>query len=689
MLQLFRRYQRWIFSVTALIVVASSAFFGTFRALLPQGGRGVEDPVVYVTPHKATISKSYLDQFVRFLSEEKESSSFGAPRLFSNYLNEGLCTAYVLRTEVGYRLIEQGRAQFEEEFRSRLEQEKQYRPFVHEHLPMVSARQAWTLFAPEIPQKLEALQKCADPLSPEGFKARVELLLAERNFPPTVLTQILRYQEREAGGMDPRLHRGLLALFGHRNLEDWLGRAYLEAVAKLVIDVTERAERSGYRMSDEEALYQIGLRTEGEFKACQEQIAGRLPSPGAYFAAYLQHSGFDRETFLKIWKRVQLFERFLSDMGSALIDPLPLQEFMNYAGETLTVDLEQMAPEFCLKSVEDLELFEAYLQALGGGREKESLALPMEIDSLEQIQARAPALVGERFILEIGKTDKTLIAKKVPLRVVWEWQLSDGCWSKLLSELPALGDATTQEERYAHLGELSDELRKRLDLFAARDLVDAHPEWITEELGSAKREEKMLFLSGVERRPILPGITDAGAFLEALHGDEELSSYSQDGEIYYTVRVKQRPEGLELLSFPEAKRVLERVACPNLLKALYAEALASGVIEEGFSKEELAPLRFLSYLQKRERSQLFPVYARELEISRGSPSFLPFEEALTLVDGEESPLRMDPEQGVYHYRVVGRHTDRSVPLRVSLQLQEFLAQEAKERYLLDVLCSPS
>lgn len=654
MLHFFRKHQKYFFFFTTIIIVCSFAFFGTYQAFAPGLNGGGHDEVAFHSVDGKGIKRSYLDHMTRFLAREEWMQT--AKIFDANYLNDGV----VSKDFLGDGLVKSLLASFGEEWRGDLEarllKEKNYKPYQHPYFPSLSAMAVWSLFAPEIPKKLATLQAAEDPIG--SFDSRADLFLAERSFPPVFLTQVLRYQEREqlrgqAG--DPRLMKDVVTLFGYHDLSDWFGENFVQSVAKVVINSAAIARQKGYAVSREELLTDLLYKSQKTYEAISANVSLPASNGQEFFQLYLRYKGLDEASALRVWEDISLFRRMMQDVGSAaLVDALPLEQFYQFANEHATVELYQMASEYRFKTDEEAKVFAAYLEAVAPNLAVSTI--PETLAPIETVERRAPQLVGKRYRIYVGSVDKEALRAKVSTKETWEWELAN--WDRLKKAFPELG--LKEGTPFEILDRLEN--RKKIDAYAAAQIVEAHPEWIEESVKEASMRETELFLSSAGEKEPLPGISDRPAFQKLLDTEDEAIGYTQDNKHYYRILVYERPENKEILSFKEAKGLLK--------------------------PSSTSPASFAAYLEKYRdapENALWAIEKKEVRITRAKPTFITLDDALAVQDGEFSSVEVDEQEGAFCFRLKEVLVDTTIPMQKWIEAQELLAKEMRAQYFANML----
>lgn len=671
MLHFFRKYQKFFFLFTTIIIVTSFAFFGTYQSFSPGTFRGT-----------AKDDRSYSEQIVDFLNTE--------PWMFSrkifgvNFLNDGVVSKEFLETGMAGLMIKKYAGNLEPGLVELYEREKNYSLYKHPYQPFLTTESIWSIFAPEMSVKWEAFHKAQG-----KFQERLELYLAQRQFPPAFLSQVLHYQEQSNPQVpkDPRLVKEDLSLFGHHCLSDWFGSKFMECIADVIIQTADKARKLGFKVTKDEVLADLVSRSHETYRALKQNID--LPVEDGYglFQLYLRNHNLSEAQALKIWEDVTLFRRLMHEVGDGVfVDSLPLSQFYQYAFENVTVEIFQVPKEFRLKSREDLKKLEAYLTAAG-----EKLSSPQSVPRayapIEKIEKRAPELVGKRYRLYVAEVSKESLQSKVSIKEMLDWECNAQNWTLLQNQFPEL--ARQKEGAFEVLEALDSKTRKLIDVYARKKIVELHPEWVEQSVLSANLEEKRLFLNAFTREP-LPGITDVEALIHVLDKQNETLNYTQDQRHFYRFLVQDRSETKEVLTFKEAMEkegMLEKlaehldveskiIAYENTLDKNdreYAHLLRLSEAIRAYIKDPQGFSNAPFFLQ-------LPIEKKQKTITRSENSFIILDEAVALKHGEYSKVLTDAEEGPYVYRFIDNKVDTTFPMEKLIKSQELVSQEARCRY---------
>lgn len=587
MLEFFRRYQRYFFLVITVVIVISFSFFGTYNTL---GSNQWREQIAFTAIDGTDVTRQELDEMAIFLSSDNQDKILFGGQWGPNFLNDGVITKDFLQTGMGVQLIDAYVDDLQEDLQTRHEKEKRYSLYVHPQAKFLSAVNVWNYFAPEMPAYYETLRQSADPKDPTAVNARVQLFLSEKKVPQTTLKQVLRYQQQQYNWIsrDPNLDRGDLSLFGYHTLEDWFGPRFVRLVAQFIINTAKIAEQKGYRVSKAEALAELTRNADISYQQNKNRPNIGVTNPRDYLSEQLRILGMDQVRAAKIWQQVMLFRRYFHDVGNAaLVDAFTYKKFNDYTKEALEVQLYHLPKALRFGNANDLQRFEIYLAAVSP-RPKEGAAqlkLPTTFSSIAEVSKQHPELVQRKYRLEVASIDKRNLQARVSLKETWAWELEEAHWKTLQNQFPELGvkSAKTRDERLASLDSLDAMTRARVDAFSRSAIVDARQDWLKQALEEAPSKSITVGLRTQGGKTPFAGLEENPekqkalvALLDKADKDpktqEQLASYSADGQSYYRIKVIERAPKKEILTFEEAANdgTLDQIR-DRLLKKYYAD----------------------------------------------------------------------------------------------------------------------
>lgn len=562
MFAFLRKYQRYFFLIVSIVVIVSFSFFGTYNALTTDNTR---DLLAFKAVDGTKISRAEMNEMILFLSTDTDDKALFGGLWGPNFLNDGVIRKDLLQTGLATVIASNFAPDLETDLIPRLQVEKKYTPYKHPEAGAISTETVWGYAAPEIKKNFDILRKGNNPLDPASFNARVRLYLNERRLPQQYLRQLLRYQEQQYAWVkpDPTLDRTDLSLFGYHTLNDWFGPRFISLAAEFIINAAKTAEKQGYYVSPEEALTDLNRNSMLSFEQNLRSPNLGVTNSNEYFNEQLRIMNLDQRMAVKIWQNVMLFRRLFHEAGeSVFMDPSTFSNFITFTKENVSGDTYQLPKELKLGDYKALQKLELYLEAVSKSYEKGSLALPTQFKSSNEVKQKYPELVQKRYLVEISEINKSALQNKVALKETWSWEIDDSNWNTLKKQFPDLGvkAGNTREERLEALDNLDKGTRSKIDAFARKAIVEAHPEWITQALDSSEVQKKEISLSAKQASEAFKGLKDATPLMTLLDNaqigvvDDKLSAYTADQNNFYNIAVIAKTPQEEVISFAEANK---------------------------------------------------------------------------------------------------------------------------------------
>ena len=564
MLSFLRRHQKIFFVVITTIIVISFSFFGTFGSFVNEPAH---DLVAFTAIDGSKVYQSQVRDLVALISTDAQEAAILGQPYAVNGLNDGVIKQDIFDNGLGFIIAKPFINQLIPSYSQRLDREKRYAPYRHPQAPFISAEIIWNYFAPNIKKNFDALIVSQDPLSQASFDSRINLYLAEQEFPSSFLKQIIRYQETQHQSIvrDDRLVARDLSLFGYHNVLDWFGKEYIELIAKYIINVAKYAEQEGLQISTDEALGSLYNNAVLLLKDEKLQQLDEVLNPNEYLQTTVHRLGMDQGRAAYVWRWVLLFRRYINEQkDNVLLSTLAFRDYYRVKNEFVDVELYALPKELRLHALEDLEKFDLYTKAVAiKEKSHEHEDLFKEKLPVEEVKKLYPDLVQRNFLLRVASCNKNELEGKIGLKKTWQWQVEDSNWAKIQEKFPELGKIKTTDQnirfeaRHEALDDLDANTRTKVDAFSRTQIVDGHPEWISQALEKADIKEEDLRIREHGGYFPFPGIIDRRAFFALLEqaplneAYQELQSYTQDHIHYYKICVVERGEE-ELLSYKEA-----------------------------------------------------------------------------------------------------------------------------------------
>ncbi|MFI5333650.1 MAG: hypothetical protein ACHQT8_00610 [Chlamydiales bacterium] len=737
MLKFFRKYQRFFFVITTVVIVISFSFFGTFSTFLTQGE--VADEVIGKAIDGSTLHKREVEELSRFLSTSMQDAHLLNQGKVANLFNDDVVKKDFLQTGMGSILAER----FFEELRPQLEEKrekiKRFVPYTHPSVPFLSTDMLLEQFSPHTFQLMGYLKK-KESVDTQFFALLTALSTEQPN--PEMLRRILFMQESQYPGIrrDDNLYSANLHPFGFETWEEWFGPRYLELVSQFILNSAKLAEKKGYSVSLEEVRADLSRHLQDGLKILRPQTDLSYDNVRDYFIHQLRMLGMEENRVVKLWQKVMLFRRLFSEVGNfALLDPLTFETWGSYANETVEIEQYALPDELRLKDFRSLLLLQIYLEGAAGSSQSE-LLLPEQLLPVQEVEKRQPELVQRTATLEWKQVNKEALSQRVTLKETWQWEAADAGWEILQEKFSRVAKEKnkTKDERLAFLDTLDPQERLKIDRCARLHILEAHPEWIEEAFAQQEPEQRTLAVhfKGGSLPFFCP--LDGVTLLENLEKKGDLSFISEEGVIARVRAINVSPH-VGIVSFSAAlhERLLDPVldkrleeAYPEMRKknsalftqengkwksfqevkdhvGAYLYAPLMNAIEENWIKESSAlaskaDLQSLDFYTTRrlyawmknelvqqqkteDRERVWKVEKEIRTVARGGKSLFPKEELFSLAEGNWSSVAVGDHGEIAFCRLVKKGGEKSQDSQELAQAKTMLSREACRKLAEDLL----
>lgn len=516
MLGFLRKNEKIVLSTVAVIITFCFVFFGISGQPGMQKQREDVELGTYINGDK--IKKLYLEKMSYFLGSSLQTMPIS--RTYINSFNDGVITEDFLKTKIAKKLVHTYFDRLKGELEARFIKMKRYFPYAHSQAPFISAKGIWGQIAPEILENLEKIQK-KENFDEEVFSYMLELYLAQLEFTPAQLKQVLSYYQSQFSGVspDPRIKDGDFSLFGFHSLTDWFGPSFIDLSSQFIINGAIEAKQKGIKVSSKE----IKVSLFNNFKKLN----------ASKYHLQLRYLNMQEKEIATIWEQVLLFRKYLQ---SCEIPPETLTKLPEY--QKMSVDVYK-GPT--LSSFDQLMKFQLYISYISGNS-YDQFDLPNILSSIDEIEKFHPDLVERSYEITLAKADKKELHKKVSTKSMISWQSKNK--DLLLKNFPFLKNQDREKISFSQ--------RSQIDQFSIDAIIESNPEWMREHLGKKNREDVEITISSSgEITPFL-SITDIKKFEEFLYtnGCNE-NLYRDDENISYLVSLKNRGDK-KIVSFSKA-----------------------------------------------------------------------------------------------------------------------------------------
>ena len=612
MFSFFRRYQRAIYFVITAVIILSFSFFGTYSAFT--SGRG-EDPVVLSTGDGTKITRSEYSEYVHFLSTDVQGSETG----IYNALNDGVIPNDIIATGIGEVLARRFASEVGPEWKLKYSREKMFQPYRHPQAQFVSAMRVWSYFAPDVKKYFDQFSSASSDDPVELYRCKADLYLAERNFSPLLLRQVLMYQQQQMKWLEPdaALETKPLAMFGYNQITDWFGTQFVDKMCEFIIQTAAKARNDGMEVSSSEVVASLLQNAEKALK--------RIPNAEGMtaddlFRKTLRELNIDQSRAVAIWSDVLLFRRSLIDLPrNIVVNDQPFYDFMQGESDARDLDCYQLQPPLRCGSMRDLYKIQTWLNGVAPStsRQHDPLLPPSTFLPADEVLTSFPEFVERRFILNVASVTFEDLVKNIRLRTIWNWEVENENWDLLVSEISSLASEKAEDtaERRQLLDNLSPQLRARADMIAKEHIVGSHPEWLEKALASAPSKVLAVNVRLQGTFSGFEGIDNRQALIDELmrvslgESDGALKEYTQDKKHFYSIQVLDRSLKNSLVPLPDLladgtlDRVLDRIleeAYPSVRTGRPSEFRKEGGDWKGFSevKDKVAEVYFAPFIKE-------------------------------------------------------------------------------------------
>ena len=420
MLLFFRKYQRFFYSIVAVVIILSFTFFGTYSAIFQSQNN--QDRKVAESLDGSTIMESDVRTMSQFFS-----SSFG-----KKFFDEE-----IIRTGIAAMLFEK----FSEKLSSvqlKFFRMRNYLPYQHPLSPMVSAQRIWERHAPDIVTILYSVK-----VKGPTFEDLCRLYLEEAKFPPYILQKmLLMEQSKQNISYDPFLSQGDFSLFGFHTLSDWFTDNFIDLVALYVLQGAAFASSHGIEISKEQAATEFSQ----EFASTTFIHEGERRMAEKLFQKLLQYLAFTK---------------------SECYFPALEEEFHAFAGQKAIIE-EVLFPEVFSKATPYELAF--YFKAAYGSFALDKIFSSSQKDVAE-IFKESPELCYQSIELQYQHINKEEALLKIPAKELLLWQMEEKNWQKMQKAF-SLKETREKSERFALLESLSKVEKKSIDEYSRKKIVE-------------------------------------------------------------------------------------------------------------------------------------------------------------------------------------------------------------------------
>jgi len=540
MLEFFRKYQRYFFIFVTVVIIVTFSLFGSYKTFGQADGRKE-----IVVGHAIDGSK------LKYFEIKQLSALLGAE---SGRM--GVIGNEFLKTGVADILAQAFYEPLKGDWQSRLDRVKRCRFYVHPSAPFLNAQDLWKHLAPDAIRELRVLQEMPE-AGEKFFASWSRLYLLQEQYPSELIKRVLLYQQNQYQiPSDPRLFSEDCSLLGFHGTGEWFGPQFTDLVAQFILNGAAMAEGKGYSATRAEA---------------EVDLARRFSSKEQSLDSTLRSVGVQKNEAIGLWQRVVLFQHYFQAVGqAALLDDLSYRSFSEFAHETAVIDVYRLPKELQLRSIDDFVSFEIYKRLACASCD--SLSCPNSLLSVNDVEQRAPELVYKKYHLKCAQIDLQTLQSRLSMREVWSWQTEPQNWTELKRSFAEISDQTGKTP-FEVLEKLDPLRRAAIDDWSRQRIVDAHPEWVEQELNAAALKDQDLYIFAnsdivglsIERSNEFEALLDRSVAGDASAADS-LKNYREKNMIWRVNSVGMDKK--TVISFADAKK-MNRINPDSFLEEEY------------------------------------------------------------------------------------------------------------------------
>jgi len=709
MLNILRKYQKFIFAIITVVIVISFSFFGTYGSITAE--TQVPDKEIGKAIDGSIVMKNEINHLVAILNTDSQDMMVLEGKGGANLLNDGVVRQKIIQNGLIRKIFEAYSEEIKVDLEGKFARFKKFKPYVHPD-KIFGVESALKQFMPSFAADFENFKKSGDVLNGEVIELLGKLYVNQAAFPPKMMRQILLFQQNQYNQFvrpDPNLMGSDLSLFYAKTLTDWFGSRFVNLMAQFIHNAAVYANNKGYKVTKGEAkssLMQIGMDNLKQIEKDREITAQEF---NQFFQGQLRAMGMTETDAISAWQKVLLFKKLFGDVEEGIIvDSKLYTKFHEYASQGASVDLYRLPKNLNIQSQNDLDKLEVYLEAVA---EKTDEALPTKFLTPQEVMKTTPQLLWKRFLISAAKVSRKEIESEVGLRITWNWEIEDRNWKRLVEKFPVIAKSnlSEREKRFAYLESLDQKVRNEIDKFARERMVIENPEWIKEKLAKAeskKQEVRILFEGDKE---ILPGIKDRKRILSLLEKGpltsqevtddsvrEELYCYSEDGDIFYRIRIYDRTNNFEILSFKQANelKILDQLLEDREIKnpnkdrlVLYMQKMKQKILlgEDVLLESKIKGVQDETLENLDPLEEQWKIEKETLKITRKMDHPLFSEELFQEKIGQWSKVAIDKRANPYFYHINDKFVDTDQIANAMKEGRKLLGTEAVKELLAQIL----
>lgn len=561
----FRKYQKIFLGLFTALIVMSFFFYGTASTFSGRGG-GKKEISTPLSIHGVKVEGAKLANYALLLTLGSSPNHIGNKELPWLLVDDFFLDEFI-QSGLIEKIVQAHEKLLQKDFEDRLNYIKRCELFTHPQIPEISLERIWAYFAPELLMAWRQLKSLEDPTTSQVAAALANFYAKERSFPMHQARQMIasllaKYSPEQANYFLAKVDINPL---GFETIHDFFGEKTVNLAVGYFLEIAQKAKAEGFKVTKRDIKKQMLFSAKNQMQQLKAKGINVELSKSQYEGEILRQltaynlSKAEAKQYIADLIRVKNLLEKQKDVTDQTLDPAT---FIKWQLKKTTLD-----KGLFIKSYTDFLAVQCYLEAVYKDYKANSLALPQQVRSIEEILQNYPEMIIQGYSINYRALDKNQRAARIPLRDIIEYQMSDEGWKILVKADLELIKAVTLKERMALFDKMSPQQRQKLDRLAASALLEAHPEKGSQMILLEPWQTIEISLLGDKSiKGFAPLIKDAKRFAQSIEKGDAFG-LEEDGLIVEVKDIKALNDA-QILGFEQAKKqgTLETLVKKKLAK---------------------------------------------------------------------------------------------------------------------------
>jgi len=261
MLSFLRKYQRFFFIITTVVIVLVFSFFGTYN------GRNLVQQEINKRKIKQINGKVEVGEgLIKFL-ELEYSKDANVP----NLLSDGVIIKDFLNTDLAHVLVEKYFHVIKKDLQERMDKIKKYSFYVHPQVKEISQKKVYELISPPLSEAIKALEREKE-VSFSTFDKLAKVYLYQLGTAEFVRRVLYSQQEKlKPEQIDFNGLQRDFSLYQFKSLQDWFGQNFIDLIGQFILNTAAISKEKGNVVTDEEAYFDLTYNFQQNFQKVQNE----------------------------------------------------------------------------------------------------------------------------------------------------------------------------------------------------------------------------------------------------------------------------------------------------------------------------------------------------------------------------------------------------------------------------------